>query len=127
MKSIVLLISIFLFSSCILTTEEIYIYDQYVYVKGLNVISNERGNLKLHLKVEMPTVCHQFHRREIKQNRDTIFVRYFSKVRKDEVCIFLYALVDLHDNFKLEPSRSYYFRFYAGDGITLDTLIYLKN
>ncbi|MFN4111819.1 MAG: hypothetical protein ACK4G1_06045 [Ignavibacteria bacterium] len=124
---ILILLMIALLSSCsFLNRNEEYLYYQWASVNKINVLSNQKGNLKLKLDLSVPTPCHEFHTRVIDINEDTIFVKYYSKVKRDIPCILIIGNIVYYDSFQLQSGKIYLFKFFKSDKETLDTLIFIN-
>lgn len=127
-KSFILnFIIIFSNLSCsFLNQSEDYIYFQWASVDKIEVMSNQRGYLELKIDLSVPTPCNEFHTKEMTKNRDTIFVRYYSKVKKGIPCILIIGHITYYDSFQLQAGKSYLFKFFQSDEKTLDTLIFIN-
>lgn len=128
MKKVFSLGLLFLFiNSCsIIDLEDEYLYYQWAGVNKIQILSKERGQLKLKVNLTVPSPCNEFHTRESSQIGDTIYVRYYSKVKKGIPCILILGNIIVDDVFNLEPAKNYFFRFYKEEGKYLDTLIQIN-
>lgn len=124
-----ILIPIFLslFSSCsIVNIEDEYLYFDWAKVEKIQILSNERGKIKLKVNLVVPSPCHEYHTRESNQVDDTVYVKYYSKVKKGIPCILILGSIELEDVFVLSSNKDYFFRFFQEQGKFLDTLIHLN-
>lgn len=114
-------------NSCSITAlEDEYLYYQWAGVNKIQFLSKERGQLKLKVDLTVPTPCNEFHTRESSQIGDTVYVMYYSKVKKGIPCILILGNIVIYDVFNLEPGKSYFFRFHKEEGNYLDTLIQIN-
>lgn len=116
-----------LLSSCsFLNQNEEYMYYRWASVNKIYVLSNQRGNLELRLDLSVPTPCHEFHTKEMSIKNDTVYVKYYSKVKKHIPCILIIGNMVYYDSFQLQSGKSYLFKFFKSDIETLDTLIFIN-
>lgn len=110
--------------SCSLINEnDDYIYYQWASVQKVEAISNQNGKLDLKIKLTISTPCNEYHTKEVTINADTIFVRYFSKIKKETICIQILGSMEIYDSFNLQSGKTYLFKFFKHTNSTLDTLI----
>ncbi|MEM3373550.1 MAG: hypothetical protein QXF76_05020 [Candidatus Anstonellales archaeon] len=100
-----------------------YIYYQWASVQKVEILSNQNGKLDLKIKLTIPTPCNEYHTKEVSTNGDTIFVRYFSKIKKETICIQILGSMEIYDSFNLQSGKIYLFKFFKDTNSTLDTLI----
>lgn len=113
-----------LINSCSISDfEDEYIFYQWAGVQKIQVLSNERGKLTLKVDLTVPTPCNEFHTKETFEVVDTIYVKYYSKVKKGIPCILILGHITITDNFLLQSNKNYFFRFYQEENKYLDTLI----
>ncbi|MCX8057689.1 MAG: hypothetical protein N3F03_08795 [Ignavibacteria bacterium] len=120
-----LIFTIFLIPSlsCSFFEDDDYIYYQWASVDKVEVINNQNGKLDLKITLSVPDPCHEFHTKEVKTSNDTLFVKYYSKVKKGTVCIQIIGEISIRDTFQLQSGKTYLFRFYQLENKYLDTLI----
>ncbi len=118
---------IFINLSCAyLNKNDEYIYYQWASVNKVIILSNQRGRLELKVDLSVPTPCHEFHTKEMSIINDTVYVKYFSKVKRNIPCILIIGNISYYDLFQLHSGKNYYFKFYKSDEETLDTLIFIN-
>ncbi len=117
------IILVFINSCSISDFEDEYIFYQWAGVQKIQMLSNERGKLTLKVDLTVPTPCNEFHTKETFQAGDTIYVKYYSKVKKGIPCILILGLITITDDFLLQSNKDYFFRFYQEEEKYLDTLI----
>lgn len=111
------------FSCSFLNEDDDYIYYNWASVQKVEILSNQRGQLDLKVKLTIPTPCHEYHTKEIINQNDTLFVRYFSKIKRKTVCIQILSEMEIRDTFYLQSGKTYLFKFFRIENSTLDTLI----
>lgn len=121
--SILLLIFLANLSCALINENDDYIYYQWASVQKVEIISNQNGKLDLKVKLTIPTPCNEYHTKEVTTNADTIFVRYYSKIKKETICIQILGSMEIYDSFNLQSGRTYLFKFFKDTNSTLDTLI----
>ncbi len=117
---------IFILFSCSALEPEKYIYNLWAGVNKIEVNQNRNGRLYLNVYLTIPTPCHEFHRREMKISEDTVYVKYYTKIKKETVCIQVLSSTKITDSMELERGKNYLFKFWQLGGTYLDTLIYIN-
>ncbi len=118
-------LSISLISCNILDNDE-YLFHQWASVNKIEVISNSSGIVNFKINLTIPTPCNEYHTREFYVTNDTVFIKYYSKIKKEIVCIQVLGQIEIQDSFRLTSGKSYFFKFYRIGNSTLDTLIYIN-
>ncbi len=130
MKKFVLLFSLtFLSVACSLLepgNDEDYIHNIAAIVGKIKVVQNSNGVVKFKIVLGIPTPCYEFDKRKLTQSGDILYVEYFTKIRKDAVCIQVISSITIEDTFTLEPQKEYLFKFRKSNGTYLDTLMFVK-
>ncbi len=119
-------ILIFTLVSCSALEPGEYIYNLWASVNKIEVTHNRNGRLYLDVYLTIPTPCHQYHRRDMKISGDTVYVRYYTKIKKETVCIQVLSDKKITDSIELERRKNYLFKFWQLGGSYLDTLIYIN-
>lgn len=111
------------FSCSFLNEDDDYIYYSWASVQKVEIISNQRGKLDLKVRLTIPTPCNEYHTKEIIKQNDTLHVRYFSKIKRETICIQILGEMEIRDTFVLQSGKTYLFKFFRNQNSTLDTLI----
>lgn len=127
-KNLILILLFLQFPSCSILegmdqNQDGYIYNEWASVEKVEIVSNERGKLSLDVSLIIPTPCNEFQSREVKQVGDTVYVKYFSKIKKNIICVEILGKIKVRDQYNFEPGKNILFKFWRLEGTYLDTLI----